>query len=563
MFSKCLHFFKNNFFVSHEDGDIKEKKVTLPRLIGHLLFALLVLVFIYLAYTLIKPLNGMFKTTNGNMAKLIMAVIFSLVVVSYFILFIKKKTNLEVNIFYIMLVAFLIKLTYMLYTSGHTRQHDTWSSGQNGHYDYALYIFENFSLPNHTFTEANIYQFYHPPIYYYVSAIWMHIYQAIGFNASLVENSEMLFISNQILSTYFTFLISWYAVKTLRLFKISKVALYVGVVFVSFYPRLFQLSGQLNNDALATLFVICSIFRLFKYKLEGHRYKDFLLCGLYLGLAMCTKLSAVIVVLGYAAYFLYELILSFKHKEGSVPLKTIFIQYALFLAISVPIGLWHQFYAHYVYGIPFNFVFRNLNSNLFTGTRDYVLSHTYLNINTYDKTNSGLVYTSPFINFLYRFILPLLPSDYGYSGIFANAFNNYNVLTYALKSTIFGEFSYWNGEGFGFIAVLAAYILWFSVITASICNIVRKRRDTNFFVSGAITISIIVFYLYLQIKMPYGCSMDARYIVSILLPLGILIMKNIDYLDTDNKFDRGLRMVLIYSTLTVALSSGIFYVFAI
>ncbi|MCR4879681.1 MAG: glycosyltransferase family 39 protein [Bacilli bacterium] len=558
--SAVLNWFKVNFFTSEEG--VKEKKSTPQRLLVHFVIALLVLVFIYLSYTIIKPLNQQFNTRNGDIAKAYIAVLFSLTLISYIVLFFKKKLTFEVNLFYIILVSFLIRLCYMLYTSGHTRQYDTWSSNHNGHYDYALYIFDNWSLPNHTFTEANIYQFYHPPLHYFISAVWMKIYSGIGFAPSLTSDTDALFCSVQILSTFYTFLITWYGVKTLRLLNLSKPATLIGAIFICFYPRLFQFSGQLNNDVLATLLVICSIFRLFKYKFEGHKYKDILLCALYLGLAMNVKLSAVIVALGFGAYFLYELIISIMKKDGSVKLVSLIIQYALFLMICAPIGLWFQFYAHNVYGIPFNFVFRNLNSKLFTGTRSYVLSHSYLNVEYYDANNSGILYENDFVNFLARFVSPFLVRDYIARGAFAYAFDNYNILTYAIKSTIFGEFAYWGGEGFAVMALIMGYIFWFSIIIITIYNLIKHRGDMIMFISIAIILSIIVFYLYLQISMPYGCSMDARYIVPILLPLGILLTKNVNVLE-GNKKDKIMKIILSGSGVGFSLFSALFYCFAI
>lgn len=557
-----LTWCKTNLLVE-DKTTTKERKITAKRLLIHFIAAFLVFVFIYLSYTVVKPLNKIWNTPDGSMAKAYGTILFFILVVSYIILFIKKKTNFEVNLIYIMAFSLLIHLVYMLYTGGRTRQYDTWSdTNHNGHYDYALYIFNHFSLPNHTFTESNVYQFYHPPLFYYVSAIWMHIYQGIGFNASLTADTEALYCSVQILATFFTFLVVWYGIKTLRLFNLSRGATYIGAVFIAFFPRLSQFSGQLNNDPLATLFIICSIYRFFKYKTEGHTYKDILLCALYLGLAMMTKLSAVIVCLGFAAYFIYEFIRTLRKKEGSIPLKTILIQYVLFLLIVAPLGLWFQLYAHNVYGLPFNFVFRNLNSALFTGTRDYVLSKDYLNVSYYDSKNEGLIYTNNFYNFFFRYVTPFYASDLT-SGIFCNAFENYNILAYAIKSSIFGEFRYFGGEGFGALAIISAYFIWFSLLVVGVYFIIKKRMDTKLVFAWAIMLSIIVFYLYLQYSMPYGCSMDARYITPMLLPLGLTIASSYSKLKMEYKFDKVLAIILVVSTLTFAVSSFGFYAFAI
>ena len=558
--SSVLAFFKERFTLSDE---IREKKRTPLHILFSFCCFVLLFVFIYLSYTIVKPLNMEFGTIDGMMAKAYGAILFTILVVSYLILRLRHKTNLEINILYIMLFAFVIKLVYMLYTTGHTRQYDTWSSNHNGHYDYATFIFDNWSLPNHIFNEGDVYQFYHPPLHYFISAIWMKVYAVFGFESSLVDTTENLFCSVQILSTFFTFLISYYAVKTLRLVCKSKTSLYIGAIFVCFFPRLFQLSGQINNDVLAGLFIILSIYRLFKYIFEKKSYKNICLSSLYLGLAMSAKLSAVIVCLGFAFYFIYAFIRSVQKKEGELKTTTQILHYLCFLVIVAPIGLWFQVYAHKVYGLPYNFVFRALNSELFTGPRSYVLSHDYLSVKYYDEHNSGAIYTNGFVNFIARYILPFWPADMEASIVYADAFENYNILTYAIKSSIFGEFDYWGGEGFGFIAVIAAYVSWFLLIGISIYNLYKKRFDLPMIVAMAIVGSIIVFYLYLQITMPYGCSMDARYIYPILLPLGIVVMKNIEMLPSSGKVNVLLKYTLSFSVVIFAIAGGLFYCFAI
>lgn len=558
--NKVLTFFKERFTLSDEIQEKRRKPL-------HLLFSFgcffLLFVFIYLSYTVVKPLNFEFETIDGAMAKAYGAVLITILAISYVILKIRHKTNLEINILYIMLVAFVIKLVYMLYTNGYTRQHDTWSTNHNGHYDYAKFIFDNWSLPNHVFNEGDIYQFYHPPLHYFLSAIWMKVYAVLGFDTSLVNSTESLFCSVQILTTFYTFLISYYCVKTLRLVCKNKLSLYVGVIFVCFFPRLFQLSGQINNDTLAALFVILSIYRLFKYIFETKSWKNICLSALYLGLAMNTKLSAVIVCLGYGSYFIYLFIHSLYNKENRPTSIQLLLQYVCFLVIVASIGLWFQVYAHNVYGIPYNFVFRALNSELFTGTRSYVVGHTYLSVEYYDAYNSGAIYTNGFVNFLARYLLPFWPADMEGGIVFANAFENYNILTYAIKSSIFGEFDFWGGEGFGFVAIVTAYLSLFLIAGITIYHLCKKRFDVPMIVSIAITASIIVFYLYLQVTMPYGCSMDARYIVPIILPLGVIIMKDLELLPKEGKVNNLLKYSLAISVVTFALAGGLFYCFAI
>ncbi len=541
--------------------DISERRSNYKSVLIKALIAVLVLVFIYLSYTVIKPLDNLGGTKDGEVAKIFSCVLLCVLIIAYVILRINKKTNFEVDICFLLAAAFTIRLMYMLYTPYNVRQYDTFARNNNGHFDYALYVYKNFALPTHAFTEQNIYQFYHPPLYYFVSAVWMKIYNAICFNSSLIDSEMALFGSMQIMSCFFTFLISVYSVKTLRLLNLSKKAFFIAVIFCIFFPRLIQFSGQINNDVLATLFMVLSTYRLIKWAKQGHGWLNFMLTALYLGLAMMTKLSAVIMSLGMAVYFLIELIRSIRKKQGSVKLKTLVLQYACFLLICAPLGLWFQFYAHYVYGIPFNFVFRNLNTNLFVGTRDYVLKRSDIyKVESYDAKNSGIIYTNKFYNVLVRFISPVYFPDYEVN-LFCNSFYNYNILTFALKSAIFGEFSYPYGRGFAFLAIVFAYLTWFAVVVSTIINMIRHRKiNGEFYLAVYLFLSIVIFYLYLQVSMPYGCSMDFRYITAIILPLGIMLGKNIDCeRERNTRNSRFLSHVLTVCALGFIVSSNLFY----
>ncbi len=516
--------------------------------------------FIYIAYTIIKPFDLNKNYPQGSVAKTCSAILIAATIVSYIVLRLNKKTNFKLDLYYILALSFFIRLAYMLYTPCDVRQYDTFTKNNNGHYDYALYIFNNFRLPDHAFTEQNVYQFYHPPLYYYVAATWMKIYEKICFIPSVIADSKALFGSTQILSCFFTFLISVYALKTLLLTDLSKRGAYIAAVFCAFFPRLIQFSGQINNDVLCTLFMVLSTYRLIKWKKQGNGFVDFTLSALYLGLGMMTKLSAVILSLGMLMFFIIELYKSLAKKDGAVKLKKLLLQYSLFLLISVPIGLWFQLYAHSVYGLPYNFVFRNLNSNLFTGTRDYVLNRQNIySVSYYDRNNSGIIYTNGFYNFLMRYISPIYLPDYSVR-LFCHAFYNYNILTYAIKSAIFGEFNYAGGYGAAAVSIIFGYATWFSIVVFTAINLVKRgKADGDFNVFAYIALSIIAFYIYLQVSMPFGCSMDFRYITAILLPLGYLIGKNYDY-ETE-KGERGTisSRIIAVSAMGFIISSSAFY----
>ena len=276
----------------------------------------------------------------------------------------------------------------------------------------------------------------------------MKFFNAITMNPSLKTDTADLFASCQILATFYTSLIAYFGYKIIALSDCSNKTKLLVSSFIILFPRLIQLSGQLNNDVLATLYVFISMYYIYKwYKNEDKKILDFVLGGFFLGLAMACKLSAVTVAIGYVVIFLIEFIKSIKKKEHCVKLSTLILQYSLFIVICAPIGLWFQFYSHYVYKLPYNFVYRVLGGDLYTGTRAHVLANSDIyNISAFDNTNSGLVYTNGFVNFLVRYVIPFYPKDFAQSFIYCNSRTTFNILTYALKSAIFGEFSFFRGE---------------------------------------------------------------------------------------------------------------------
>jgi hypothetical protein len=288
--------------------------------------------------------------------------------------------------------------------------------------------------------------------------------------------------------------------------------------------------------------------------------------SLAVGFALFAKLSAISLCFGLAVVFLIQFVRSLQGREGALPWKTLSLQYLSFLAIVLPLGLWWTFYTHFVYGLPYFFVFNSLPASLFTGSRTYALTLTSTSISVWDANNGGLVYTSAFVNALARFFLPFWPSDVAANPLFCSPYNNYNILTYALKSSIFGEFSYTFGQGFGILALGAEFVLWFALLVSLVWRWAKKLEWGNamtfaLYLAGG----MILAYLYLQISMPYGCSMDFRYIVPLIMPLGFLLVKNQEDLSLSRgrPFEKILGGTLRYGTILFIGASYLFYLIAI
>jgi hypothetical protein len=173
--------------------------------------------------------------------------------------------------------------------------------------------------------------------------------------------------------------------------------------------------------------------------------------------------------------------------------------------------LWFQIYAGIRFDQPLGFVFSNLNKKLYTGHHS-VWGRFGI---TFDISEYfGTLYCRPFEG-------------------------NYNLLNYALKSSIFGEFSYTQGDGWGVVAMLLAYLgMAFIVIGAVWCVVLwwknRKteegglrenppvnHKDVLFVV--LLVASQVLSEIYFYIKMPYGCTMDFRYIMPLIFGLALSV----------------------------------------
>ena len=541
--------------------DKPEERTVRNRPFLQLFLFIVLFVTTFALFVLVRPLNKIAGTPDGAIAKVVGTALIFLTVLYYVIQRFRKKMDIEKSFYVILMLAFCIHLTYMLYTLGTTRQYDTWSVNHDAHYDYALSFFETGMLPDHNNTIDTVYQFYHPPLNPFIQGYFMRLFEWICPVESLVATPEDLFTSCQILACFYMTMTSFFFMKTINLTKIGREGKILGFALLGLYPRLTQLSGQLNNDALSTMLSAIALYYFFRWFLGERKYPDILLTGLFVGLAMMAKMSAATICLGIGIVFAIVFFRALFGKERT-KLSRIILQYVLFLVICAPLGLWFQFYSHFVWGLPFNFVFTNLNSALFTGTRDWVLENKPNDIVYYDKNNSGAIYTDSVWNIIARFVLPILPQDF--NNLYCSAFGNYNLLFYVLRCSIFGEFSYYQGEGFALIAIVSIYVVYFTMLVMTLRLMFQrklKREGTAFLY---LFLGIAVMLIYLQIRMPYGCSMDFRYIVPIILPCGYLYARGYDYLSNENRIHSGFnRRYLQIAAGTFIGSSYLFYMTAI
>lgn len=468
----------------------------------------------------VKPLVEIENVRTGVVAQSLMAVAIAacLCVGGYFALC--KKLTVRRVIILLLIIGYILRVGYMLYTAASARQQDTYTKNFDGHEAYAWTIFTTGKLPT-----TNDYQFYHPPLNAILQAGFMRFtsglsgalnelfdlqnYFPLAFSYGrpeyIHEERYFLYSACQVLSVCYSFVACTVSLKILELFDFKGKTKILLAAFVVLYPRNMQFSGMLNNDGLSFMFAVIAVYFALKWQKKGHALVDILACGVAVGLGMMAKLSTATVCLPIACAFLFSFSDTLQKREGALSLGKTFLQYGLFLLVCAPLGLWFQVYAKVRFDQPLGYVFSNLNHKLYTGDR----------------------------SFFSRFILCFDFSEY-FGSLWCRPFEgNYYLFNYALRSSIFGEFSYWQGEGLGVAAVLLAYIAALLLFIAIVYCIVRgvKKPEIKgalgegkqFLFAVILLQSQVLSEIYFYIQMPYGCTMDFRYIMPLILGMALTI----------------------------------------
>ncbi len=514
-------------------------------------FFVTLLLFIFL-----KPLAATETLRAGVVAQTLTAVCIAVCLCVGGYLAVGGKLTAKRALVLLLTVGFAVRVGYMLYTAASARQHDLFTRNGDGHEGYAWYIYIKGRLP-----ASNEYQFYHPPLNALIQAWFMEFFELLS-NLGLVSADAyaygkpeyigkyeyMLYSSCQVLSVFWSCLACAFCVKIVRLFSFSDKTSLLLCAFVILYPRQVQFAGMLNNDPLAYACSSAALYYALKWWKQNRSLQNILLCALAVGAGMMSKLSSATVCLPIAGIFLWEGIASLRKEDGALPLKTVIVQYASFLAVCAPIGLWFQVYAKLRFDQPFGFVFSNLNGDLYTG-------------------DHGL---------FSRFVLCFDWNEY-FGSLWCKPFDNYYLFHYALRSSLFGEFSYWQGEGFALVTLLTAYAAA-GLLLVSLCycfarSLARRKKTRllgsldaytvpwkEWFFTFLLLQSQVISEMYFYWKMPYGCTMDFRYIMPMILAVALalgLTKKSLQ--GAESKTALALDRLLTVATAAFLIAATLFY----
>jgi len=487
-----------------------------------LLFAGATLVIIYLAY-FIFAFSGPIPTLTGletaselwdifrvlpeqyDFTVLKITIIILLILESIIVYVLIDQHLMTVNraVFLILIAAFIVRVGYGISTDGIvTRQYDlnVGSSNGNGHYGITMYIYNHWALPDRIMDNLGnwdlsaSYAMYHPMFSHITWALFMH------FNSLFMgSNIWVLYQSVRIMSIFLSCLSIYFIYLTLKELKLQGNMLLIALSILAFSPPLYRLAGTTNNDALAYFFIFLGILFTVRW-LNKPTIGNIVGIALALGLGMASKLTAALVAFPVAGVFIYRLIVSIKEKKT----LSLLLSFVVFAVIVFPLGLFFPIRSYILYNQPFTYIWHNLNQGLLVE-----------NTNVFDR----------FLSF---------PLNQYFKNVYEIIWRNsagtqdYNIYTSAMKSFLFGEFSFGDitiGAILSFINLILVLTMTISLIFL-VSNAISTRKIINKYAAfflGGLGLTFFISYVNFNIVYPYGCSMDFRYIIPVMFPIAFIV----------------------------------------
>ncbi len=439
------------------------------------LFSALSVIVVTIAPIVALLVCDIFKITDSEMSiKAIMNLALASVACCAFVMAYQKKLTANNALLLIIIAGLIMRMGYMLYTPWTQRGHDMGSLDANG-VGHGAYIVNNI-LQGHL-PQTNEYQFYHPPFYYFVSAMVMKIaamFKNITDYASLIKYAAAVSCSGACVTLVVI-------QKLLDALKIKRKHQIPAMAIASFFPNFILMGGRINNDAFATLFMISAVYFTVRWFYDT-KTRDIIFLALSIGLGMMSKVSCGIVAIFTGPIMLYKLYISFKDKKTMSIIK----QLVIFALICFPLALWYPIRNYMAFSQPLSYVL--------------------------DLGPGYSVYTGDVSAIKRFFSVPVFEI---FKQLFMNVNEDYSIFMILSRTAVFGEFIY---AGISKIIGISLYFANLIIVILSLSAMVLvcikgKERDWfSRFSMAAIWAVTFVSYVIFNIKYPASCSADMRYL---------------------------------------------------
>lgn len=404
-----------------------------------------------------------------------------LIVALRVLLKVEKGVTENVNML-VIFAAFMLRIFYAVLTYALLYQNDitVFHPDCTGHLGYVYYMYRDGHLPDVDPTTQ--FEFYQPPLHYAISAVFLRILEFMRLFPAEREGVEEIL---QVLPMIYSMITIVFIDKIGRQMKLSMEGRLISVCLAGFLPYSVMTGAALNNDPLALLLMVMSIYFTFKWY-DAPNMKGILIMALCIGGAMMSKFSSALIAPAMAVMMLHR---AWKDRKQWMAYLKQFMGFGL---IAFPLGLWHSLYCFIRYRMPIGYA-----APLGEDSRQYI---------------GGYSKWERFFDFDRTFEYLGVRMDY------VEYFADYNIPVTLVKFATFGESQYYRDSwlthilGTGmfwvnaalFVLMVAAFVVW--------CFHRDGRAVQKAFIGVGAAVSLIL-YVRFCLKYTHVCTMNIRYIM--------------------------------------------------
>ena len=430
-----------------------------------------------------------------------------------------KVKNLISNI--IMAIGILLRFIAYIFATPSVNQHDVLL--RYGHFDYAVYLFKYGKLP-----PMAGYEFAQPPINAFLQSLLMRF---LSLFKDYGENYLELYSHTKILSFIYSVLILIIIYKIIKEFDISNRIKNFILAIMAFYPGIIIMTTQYSNDNISYMFFYLSLYFGIRW-CKNKDLKTIVLLALSIGIGMLTKISVGLIAFVLGPMMLIIWIGSFKRASKNVGANSNIVGVKL---VSPSITKQLIIFALIVFPIGLSYSIRNLvRFDIPLGAISEIAIDSPLDLRNYAWT-----FTDRFLSF------PLNRVVEANNGIYHD-FIEYNAWIDMIKTATFDEFNF-STTAFHtlctilYFANIAFFLIGIITIILNIRDLIveasknvgvnlntvgAKLASPNFNLKiiGLLLFFLAIFaYVSFNIKYPYSCNTNYRYVAYITFALAINI----------------------------------------
>lgn len=390
-----------------------------------------------------------------------------------------KKIDYKKIIIAIGIIGIVLRTVYILYTPLDERQHDM--EKKSGHLAYIETIYDTGKLPT-----TNKWQFYQQPLHHIIAACWLKINTKLGVDFDIAKDGI------KILTAIYSSLIILTTYAILKELNVKNKIKVLIMLIIAVHPTFIILSGSVNNDILMIMFTFLGLLYLIKWN-KNPSIKNTVILAIVTALIALSKISGTIIAIPILYIFINRFFKDYFSKKDKKVLKEYLIKFTLFGIISLSLGLSYSIrnlikFDQSIFYVP------KAGEAVYCGDRDI-----FERINIFSKE---------------------------WLKVFCFPYNDCNILSYLIRSSIFGEYHLDEENGYIISYVLLVFnvILIILSIISLIYIIFKKEKKIEIKMLILFYFTELIMYIYSNFSMPYGCTMDFRYVVPTIF-LGMIFIE--------------------------------------